>query len=74
MKTVTLNQDLGAGWRLISITQPTTDSKILTVVLTFNNKVFTIRFDVTKGISLDPIALTSIQLHIIETSAIQFLR
>ena len=75
MKTVRVNQDLGAGWRLVSLTQVETNSKIIEIVLTKDGKEFDVNFDTNSAMILEPtVLLTTTQLHIIETVAIQLLK
>ena len=75
MADIVVNQDIGGGWRLISLTQPDPASKLLLAELSFDGKIFLSRFDPIKVILLDPPTnLTQAQLHFIEVAALQLLR
>jgi len=78
MKTSNLNYDLGNNITLVSITQNSIDSKVLTLVLNFKsvNKVVSVQFDSNTGtpLTVTPIGLTPTQIHIISTLVAQFLK
>ena len=75
MKSVSLNQDLGGGWRLVSITLTDSASRTLILVLTQGGKTYTVRFAPNTAQLLDSSpTLTAAQLHTIQTAAIQFLK
>lgn len=75
-RTFSVSQDLGDGWRLVSVTEPPlAGSRIATVVVTKGGKSYTARFNIDKQIMLDdPKTLTATQLHIIQTVILQLLK
>lgn len=74
-KTFSVSQDLGGGWRLISVIEPLQGSRIAPVVVTKDGKSYSSRFDLGKKVLLDdPKTLTTVQLHIIGTVISQLLK
>lgn len=74
-KTFKVSQDLGDGWRLVSVTEPLVGSRIATVIVTRAGKTYTARFDIDKQVMLDdPKTLTTVQLHVIQTLVLQLIK